>query len=349
MDILAIRKKKAAALAAEAARTGAHDDDDAPSSTSAAATTSKSNETSRTGESAKRAKRTRQLPATADASLEGAPKVKPTAAKAGPPKRGPGGDVDDDTTAPPHTGAPTDAAPVAVASADVPSHASSASAHTTPTQQSSTPKAAPQRSPEATRPEPRQSREAHDEDILRGFLARYDEEGDEPDRYNAGVNTAADLSERYLSLTLRGERYAASIMDIREILTIRSLTEVPRAPREVLGVISKRGLVLPVVDLATALGLRAPDRHLRAAQRVLVVGEGERICGLRVDAVTEVIKLSQADVEPVPPSLGTRNAGLLLGLGRIGDAMYILLDLPAVLDAFAISVGLAPARTELRV
>lgn len=187
-----------------------------------------------------------------------------------------------------------------------------------------------------------------EEQNLRAFLAAYDDDGDAPDTYNTGTNSQIDLSERYLAIGLVGERYAASIMDIREILTIRSLTEVPRAPREVLGVVSKRGMVLPVIDLATALGLRAPDRRLQAQQRVLVVGDGDRVCGLRVDEVTEVIKLSQSDIEPVPPSIGARNAGLLLGLGRLQTTMFILLDLPAVLDAFAVSVGLPPTRAELR-
>ncbi|HEY1098827.1 MAG TPA: chemotaxis protein CheW [Myxococcota bacterium] len=182
-------------------------------------------------------------------------------------------------------------------------------------------------------------------DPLEGFLARYDDESDVNDQPMRVVESL-DVAERYLAFELCGEAYAASIMDVREILTIRSLTEVPRAPREVLGVISKRGLVLPVIDLATTLGLRQPQRRLKTAQRVLVVGEGDRVCGLRVDAVAEVIKLAAPQIEAVPPSLGTRNAGLLLGLGRVGTTMYILLDLPAVLDAFAASVGLSSSRSE---
>jgi purine-binding chemotaxis protein CheW len=184
-------------------------------------------------------------------------------------------------------------------------------------------------------------------DPLEGFLARFDDEGDATEQPAQRMVEAHDDTERYLAFELCGEAYAASIMDVREILTIRSLTEVPRAPREVLGVVSKRGLVLPVIDLATTLGLREPQRRLRTSQRVLVVGEGDRVCGLRVDAVAEVVKMSASNVEAVPPSLGSRNAGLLLGLGRVGQTMYILLDLAAVLDAFAISVGLAPTRTEV--
>lgn len=183
-------------------------------------------------------------------------------------------------------------------------------------------------------------------DPLTGFLARYDDDNDADDDFGGIHVETVDGGDRYLSFLLGGESYAASIMDVREILTIRSLTDVPRAPKEVLGVVSKRGLVLPVIDLATALGLRTPDRRLRTSQRVLVVGDGDRICGLRVDAVSEVIKLSTQNIESVPPSVGIKNAGLLLGLGRIERHLYILLDLGAVLDSFAMSVGLSPLRQQ---
>jgi purine-binding chemotaxis protein CheW len=180
------------------------------------------------------------------------------------------------------------------------------------------------------------------DDPLRGFLAMYDDVAEDDADKPLVVAEVNDAARRFLSFRLFDEDYAASIMDIREILTIRSLTEVPRAPKEVLGVVSKRGLVLPVIDLATSLGLRQPDKRLRASQRVLVVGDGDRVCGLRVDSVSEVIKLQTGQIEEVPASLGQKNAGLLLGLGRTAGALYILLDVAAVLDGFAIAMGVAP-------
>jgi purine-binding chemotaxis protein CheW len=181
-----------------------------------------------------------------------------------------------------------------------------------------------------------------DDDPLRDFLAHYD---DDEGAHDFGERSgAAEATERFLSFQLQGESYVASIMDVHEILKVRRLTDVPRAPPAILGVLSKRGVVLPVVDLAVLLGLRAPDRRISTRQRVLVVGSGDRICGLRVDSVAEVVKLQHEQLEPVPPSLGARNAGLLVGLGRVGATMYIVLDLQAVLDSFAVSLGLTPSR-----
>lgn len=183
---------------------------------------------------------------------------------------------------------------------------------------------------------------AEDVDPLVDFLARYDEGGDSTEVAGFVPAAATEEEKRFLSFDLAGEPYAASIMDIREILKVSALTEVPRAPAEILGVLSKRGVVMPVVDLAASIGLRAPDGRLSIEQRILVVGDGDRVCGLRVDRVREVVRLGRQNVEEVPPSLGLRQAQMLTGLGKAGDRMLILLDVDAVLADLATKVGLAP-------
>jgi purine-binding chemotaxis protein CheW len=181
---------------------------------------------------------------------------------------------------------------------------------------------------------------ADDVDPLVDFLARYDEGADEAVRVDPGFAPAAVEEEvRFLSFDLAGESYAASIMDIREILKVAALTEVPRAPVDILGVLSKRGLVMPVVDLAATIGLRTADQAQNGEQRILVVGDGDRVCGLRVDRVREVVRLGRQHVEDVPPSLGARQAQMLSGLGRAGDRVLILLDVTAVLADLASKVG----------
>lgn len=187
-------------------------------------------------------------------------------------------------------------------------------------------------------------------DPLADFLAIYDDGGAE-ERVAVVEGAPVQEERRYLVFDLAGEAYAADIMEVREIAKIYALTEVPRTPREVLGVLSKRGVVMPVVDLAAVLGLRAPLMDLHRDQRVLVTGDGDRVCGLRVDRVRQVIRLGPRQIEEVPPSLGSRNAHMLLGLGRPRTegadktSLYILLDIPAVLEQFsnAMGVDVAPA------
>jgi purine-binding chemotaxis protein CheW len=189
-------------------------------------------------------------------------------------------------------------------------------------------------------------------DPLADFLATYDE--GELAHVLEAAQENHDEERRFLSFDLEGEAYAADIMEVREILKVVSFTEVPRAPREVLGVLSKRGIVMPVVDLALTLGLRKVAPPLDKDQRVLVAGEGERVCGLRVDRVRQVVRLGQRSIEEVPASLGNKNAHMSLGLGRARiegqelPQMLILLDVPAVLAHFSETMGISAEREEDR-
>lgn len=197
--------------------------------------------------------------------------------------------------------------------------------------------------------DPAEDERPEHQDPLRDFLACYDD-GDVVRAFDASDRSSdAEAKKRFLIFEIAGETYAASIMDIKEILKFVAITEVPRAPREVLGVLSKRGVVMPVVDLGAILGLRAPAPGQEREQRVLVAGEGDRICGLRVDRVREVVRLLPKAIEDVPASLGAEYAHMLRGLSRAPVAeggptrMLIVLNIPAVLAHFSLAMGIVAA------
>jgi purine-binding chemotaxis protein CheW len=136
-----------------------------------------------------------------------------------------------------------------------------------------------------------------------------------------------------LSFAVGGEVYGVDILSIREIIKLREITEVPRAPRFLLGVVTVRGLVLPVVDVR--LRLRLDVRPLGRSARILVVmHKGERY-GLLVDEVRGVVRFADAQIEPPPPSLAPSEAPFLAGIGRYPEdgeeRMVILLSLDALL------------------
>ncbi|MCP4501213.1 MAG: purine-binding chemotaxis protein CheW [Deltaproteobacteria bacterium] len=169
-----------------------------------------------------------------------------------------------------------------------------------------------------------------DEDPLSDFLVRYDEN---EEKRRIGTAQATSLHHRYLAFSLEKEQYAASIMDVREIVTVSNITEIPRTPPFILGVFSKRGVVMPVMELGAILGLRSSNQDQSAGQRVLVVGESDRLCGLRVDTLRQTIQLTADSIEPMPTGGDTRTALLLTGLGKVSDDnLYILLDIAALLD-----------------
>jgi purine-binding chemotaxis protein CheW len=150
-----------------------------------------------------------------------------------------------------------------------------------------------------------------------------------PRRDRAPEAAPAEARREYLTFFLGREEYAVAIERIREILKSPPITEVPRAPAHVLGVVMVRGEVIPILDPRGRLGLpaAAPGR----LSRVVVVDAGEGPCGLLVDAVSQVVRLPPSAVEARPPSLGGPHAEYVAGLGRQGDGLYILLDLPALL------------------
>jgi purine-binding chemotaxis protein CheW len=153
------------------------------------------------------------------------------------------------------------------------------------------------------------------------------------------------LEERreWLSFGLAGEEYAVDIAQVREILKAPAITEVPRAPAHVLGVIMVRGEVIAVFDPRHRLGLppAAPGR----AARVIVcdAGDGDGSRGILVDAVSDVVRLPPSAVEARPHGVGGASAEYIVGIGREGTRLLILLDLAALLrDAPAGRSGDAP-------
>jgi purine-binding chemotaxis protein CheW len=148
---------------------------------------------------------------------------------------------------------------------------------------------------------------------------------------------AADAREEQrrhavLTFVVGGETYGVEIADIREIIKVTEITEVPRVPRFLLGVISVRGVVIPVIDLRLRLRLDATP-PTRAARILVVMRGGERF-GLLIDAVTEVVRFRDSEIETMPSTMSSGESGFIAGIGRarVGrrERMVILLQLDAV-------------------
>ena len=125
---------------------------------------------------------------------------------------------------------------------------------------------------------------------------------------------AADANAReYLAFDLATERYALPLGCVREIMRVPQVTEVPRGPDDVLGVISARGAVTTLIDLRRRLHL--PEAALSHRARVLLVDLGEEVVGLLVDAVLQVHRLAQDEIE-LAAVMGGSAPTHLSGIGR---------------------------------
>jgi purine-binding chemotaxis protein CheW len=117
-----------------------------------------------------------------------------------------------------------------------------------------------------------------------------------------GLAAPSESAAQYLTFTLRDEVFAMDIRRVREIIQYSSMTAVPHMPEFVRGVINLRGAVVPVIDLHSRFGRGRSDIGKKTCI-VIFDGsrEGEKLeLGLMVDAVSEVIDISQSMIEPAP-------------------------------------------------
>jgi len=139
----------------------------------------------------------------------------------------------------------------------------------------------------------------------------------------------------HLAFRVVDELFALPLTDIRELLAPPPLTFVPRAPRAALGLASVRGELVTVLDLGVRFGKRAapidPAAERRARVLLVRAPDGETL-GLLVDAVERVVRLADDEIEPAS-ALGGGVSEHVLGLGRQGSQLLVLLSLPAVLKA----------------
>jgi len=132
-----------------------------------------------------------------------------------------------------------------------------------------------------------------------------------------------------VTFRLGKEEFSMDILKVQEIIRHMDLTRVPRTPDFVDGVINLRGRVIPVLDLRKRFGLPADERTNET--RIIVVDVDNRTVGLKVDAVSEVLRLPADTVEP-PPSLVTGiESDYIKGVGKLDGRLIILLDVAKIL------------------
>jgi purine-binding chemotaxis protein CheW len=133
----------------------------------------------------------------------------------------------------------------------------------------------------------------------------------------------------YLAFRLGTDTYAVPIGEVREILKLPPVTEVPRAPSDVLGVVSVRGLLVTVIDLKRRLRVAAADITKRG-RILLVMGAENEVIGLYVDEVLQVYRLAETEVEVAGNALG-KLGDYVVGIGRPEGSLLILVDLGPIL------------------
>jgi len=151
-----------------------------------------------------------------------------------------------------------------------------------------------------------------------------------PAEADAEIPPETASSLEILCFRVADEIYGVDIMELKEIIKPRETTEVPHAPPFIAGVISLRGIIIPVFVLRERLGLSREGGG--GKERIIVVKKGEGLCGILVDEVTQVVRIAPDTVEHPPAVLDGIDREFVSGIGRHGGNIVILLALEKVLD-----------------
>lgn len=157
---------------------------------------------------------------------------------------------------------------------------------------------------------------------------------------------------KYLTFALGKEEFGLRILSVREIIGLMEITAIPRTPAHVRGVINLRGQVISVIDLRSRFGMSPakPGEQTCIIVTEAVVpaqsgGEGgvRKVCsGIVVDRVCEVLSIPSDQVEDAPEMGLAVESRFILGMGKVGQAVKILLDIDRVLAFDAAAADAEP-------
>jgi purine-binding chemotaxis protein CheW len=138
---------------------------------------------------------------------------------------------------------------------------------------------------------------------------------------------------KYLTFALGREEYGLEILKVREIIGYMEITAVPQTPSYVKGVINLRGQVIPVIDLRAKFGMETAKVTEETCIIVVEISQNGRkfSTGTVVDHVQEVLDIDGENIEEAPQFGSTVNTDFILGMGKVGDSVKILLDIDKVL------------------
>ena len=132
------------------------------------------------------------------------------------------------------------------------------------------------------------------------------------------ANTAATGGlKQFISFRIGGEEYAIDIMAVREIKGWAETTSLPNQPQHILGVMNLRGTIVPVFDLRCRFGMGLTEAS--RSHVVIIVSVLDRIVGLLVDAVSDILTIDSSEIRPVPEMDRGIAADFLSGIVSINE------------------------------
>lgn len=145
------------------------------------------------------------------------------------------------------------------------------------------------------------------------------------------INETTSVGAReYLTFRLDQEEYGIDILKVQEIRGYEPPTRIANAPAFIKGVVNLRGTIVPIVDMRLKFGCSKAEYNSFTV--VIVLNLRQRIVGIVVDSVSDVMELAADNVKAAPDVESVIDSDAVLGLGSLGDRMLILLDIERLMD-----------------
>ncbi len=134
-----------------------------------------------------------------------------------------------------------------------------------------------------------------------------------------------------ISFTVGEEEYGLDLLTVKEVIRVKEITRLPRAPSFVRGIINLRGDVIPIIDLREKFGLERQEAT--ANTRVIVVDVEGKLIGMVVDSASQVVRIPADQIDPPPPIVGGLSVEYIRGVGKLADRLVILLNIDRILSS----------------
>ena len=144
-------------------------------------------------------------------------------------------------------------------------------------------------------------------------------------------DATASGAREYLTFRLDQEEYGIDILKVQEIRGYEPPTRVADAPSFIKGVVNLRGTIVPIVDMR--IKFNCAQAEYNSFTVVIVLNLRNRIVGIVVDSVSDVMELPAENIKPAPDLDSGIDSAAVLGLCALGDRMLILLDIERLMSA----------------
>lgn len=148
---------------------------------------------------------------------------------------------------------------------------------------------------------------------------------------NKEEQTGVGGSRELLTFTLGGEEYGIDILKVQEIRGYDAVTHIANTPEFIKGVINLRGTIVPIVDMRIKFQLGNADYDQFTV--VIILNVANRVVGMVVDGVSDVITLNPDQIKPAPEFGSAIDTKYVMGLGTVDERMLILVDIEKLMTS----------------